>query len=38
MFIMKNESFEFMIELISTINININKRDKEFKSLLKRAT
>jgi len=37
MFVVKNESFEFMIELTSTINIDINKRDKEFKSSLERV-
>jgi len=37
MFVVKNESFEFMIELTSTTSIDINKRDKEFKSSLERV-
>ncbi len=36
MFVVTNKSNYLVKKLASTINININKRDNEFRSLLKR--
>jgi len=38
MFAITNESNYLIKKLANTINININKKDNEFKSLLKRIT
>lgn len=38
MLVVKIESFEFIVDLTSTIDIDINERDQEFKNSLKRAT